>query len=58
MLDKMAGAKVFSTLDLKAGYHQIRMSKEDMEKTVFQFGRGKIEFVRMPFGAEECPLDF
>jgi hypothetical protein len=45
MLDRIARATVFSTMDLKAGYHQIRMCEKDREKTAFQFGQGKFEFV-------------
>ncbi|KAL1129652.1 hypothetical protein AAG570_012597 [Ranatra chinensis] len=53
MLDRMNGSTVFSLLDLKARYHQIRMHEADCEKTAFQFGRGKYEFTRMPFGRSE-----
>ncbi|KAL1109929.1 hypothetical protein AAG570_014130 [Ranatra chinensis] len=58
MLDRMNGAKVFSILDLKAGYHQIRMHPGDVEKTAFQFERGKYEYLRMPFGLKTAPTTF
>jgi hypothetical protein len=57
-LDRIAYSKVFTVLDLKAGFHQIRINKEDIEKTAFQFGRGKYEFVRMPFGVKNVLATF
>jgi hypothetical protein len=53
MLDRMGGARYFSTLDLKNGYHQIRMSP-----TAFTFDRGHYEFTRMPFGLKKAPSTF
>ncbi|KAL1129526.1 hypothetical protein AAG570_012471 [Ranatra chinensis] len=58
MLDRMHGAKVFSIVDLKAGYHQIRMHSGDVEKTAFQFERGKYEYLCMPFGLKTAPTTF
>jgi hypothetical protein len=57
-LDKLAGAKWFSTLDLKSGYWQVALHPEDKEKTVFSTGQGLWQFTVMPFGRCNVPATF
>ena len=58
IFDQLEGAKIFSTIDLKAGYWQIPMAEEDIEKTAFVCEQGLFEFTRMPFGLTSAPSQF
>lgn len=57
-LDALSGATWFTTLDMRSGYHQIRLKPEDAEKTTFITRRGAFKFRVLPFGLSNGPSAF
>ena len=55
-MDQLQGALVFSKIDLKSSYYQLKIKKEDIPQTVFRTWYGHYEFLIMPFGLNSAPI--